>query len=156
VQEGSGFMHGHTYSANPVACAVGRAVLKEYTDQGLIGNAAEMGLKLKLRLESLLEDYPFIGEVRGKGLLLAFDVVGDRESGRPLPPEFNAHLKLAQEAYERGLIIYSRRVMSGKRGDHFLVTPPLTITEAEIDEIMDLLVQALDAFTPGALKAMKA
>ena len=109
---------------------------------------------LKARLEELLERYEFIGEVRGKGLLLAFDVMADRETGTPLPPELNAHLRLAQEAYDRGLIIYSRRVMGGARGDHFLVTPALTITEAQIDEIMDLLVQSLDAFAPEVRAAL--
>jgi len=146
VQNHGGFMHGHTYSASPVACTVGRAVLAEYTEHGLIENAAKMGAILKSRLEALLDDYEFIGEIRGKGLLLAFDVVADRETGKPLPPEFNAYLRLAQEAYDRGLIIYSRRVMGGVRGDHFLVTPALTVTEAEIDEIMDLLVQSLEVF----------
>ena len=146
VQQSGGFMHGHTYSANPIACAVGRAVLAEYTQYGLIENAAKMGAILKSRLESLLDDYEFIGEVRGKGLLLAFDIVAERETGKPLPPDFNGYLKLAQQAYDRGLIIYSRRVMGGARGDHFLVTPALTVSEAEIDEIMDLLVQSLEAF----------
>lgn len=154
VEADGGFMHGHTYSANPTACAVGRAVLAENIEHDLIANAERMGAVLKSRLESLLETYEFIGEVRGKGLLLAFDVVADRESGKPLPPELKAYSRLAQEAYERGLIIYSRRVMGGARGDHFLVTPPLTITEAEIDEIMDLLVPALEAFAPEARAAM--
>ena len=75
-----------------------------------------------------MEEFPFIGEVRGKGMLLAFDVVADRTTGRALPSELNAHLDLTQEAFDRGLIIYSRRVMNGARGDHFLVTPPLTIS----------------------------
>ncbi len=154
VQAHGGFMHGHTYSASPIACAVGRAVLAEYTEYGLIENAAKMGAILKTRLEELLERYEFIGEVRGKGLLLAFDVMADRETGKPLPPELNAYLRLAQEAYDRGLIIYSRRVMGGARGDHFLVTPALTITEAQIDEIMELLVQSLDAFAPEVRAAL--
>ena len=154
IEADGGFMHGHTYSANPTACAVGRAVLAEYTEYGLIENAAKMGAVLKSRLEGLLDTYDFIGEIRGKGLLLAFDVVADRETGKALPPEFNAHLRLAQEAYDRGLIIYARRVMGGARGDHFLVTPALTITESEIDEIMDLLTQSLDAFAPQVRAVM--
>ena len=154
VDDAGGFMHGHTYSANPIACAVGRAVLAETLERDLIGNAARMGAMLKGRMEGLLEQFPFIGEVRGKGLLLGFDVVADRETGRPLPPALNAYLKLGQAAYERGLIIYSRRVMNGIRGDHFLVSPALTVTEAEIDEIMDLLEASLRDFAPEALAAM--
>ncbi|NQV58053.1 MAG: aspartate aminotransferase family protein, partial [Alphaproteobacteria bacterium] len=88
--------------------------------------------------------------------LLGFDVIADRATGRPLPPELNAHLRLAQEAYDRGLIIYSRRMMGGVRGDNFLVSPPLIVTEDQIDEIMDLLIQALRAFAPDARAAIKA
>ncbi len=154
VEDSGGFVHGHTYSANPIACAVGRAVLAETLERDLIGNAARMGDLLKGRLEELLDEFPFIGEVRGKGLLLGFDVMADREAGRPLPAELNAYQKLAQAAYERGLIIYSRRVMNGARGDHFLVSPVLTVTEAEIDEIMALLTAALRDFAPEARAAM--
>lgn len=154
VEDAGGFMHGHTYSASPIACAVGRAVLAEHLERDLIGNAARMGTVLKGRLEGLLDEFPFIGEVRGRGLLLGFDVIADRGTGRPLPPDLNAYLRITQEAYDRGLIIYSRRVMGGQRGDNFLVSPPLTINEAEIDEIMGLLVEALRAFAPEAKAAM--
>lgn len=154
IEAAGGFAHGHTYSANPVACAVGLAVLDEYERHGLIENAASMGAVLRARLEGLLEEFPFIGEVRGKGLLLAFDVVADRETGRALPPDLDAHLDITQEAFDRGLIVYSRRVLDGARGDHFLVTPPLTVSEAEIDEIMVRLTGALRAFAPRALARM--
>ena len=156
VEDAGGFNHGHTYSASPIACAVGRAVLAEHLDNDLIGNAARMGAILKGRLEGLLDEFEFIGEVRGRGLLLGFDVIANRETGRPLPPELDAHIHLAQEAYDRGLIIYSRRVMGGARGDNFLVSPPLIVTEDQIDEIMDLLIQALRAFAPTARAAIKA
>ncbi|MDP6688205.1 MAG: aspartate aminotransferase family protein [Alphaproteobacteria bacterium] len=156
VEDAGGFMHGHTYSASPIACAVGRAVLAEHLDNDLIGNAARMGALLKSRLEGLLDEFEFIGEIRGRGLLLGFDVIADRETGRPLPPELDAHMRLAQEAYDRGLIIYSRRTMGGAKGDNFLVSPPLIVTEGQIDEIMDLLLQALRAFAPAARAAIKA
>ncbi len=156
VEDAGGFMHGHTYSASPIACAVGRAVLAEHLDNDLIGNAARMGALLKGRLENLLDEFEFIGEIRGRGLLLGFDVIADRETGRPLPPELDAHMRLAQEAYDRGLIIYSRRTMGGAKGDNFLVSPPLIATEEQIDEIMDLLLQALRAFAPAARAAIKA
>ncbi len=74
--------------------------------------------------------------MRGKGLLLAFELVADRATMEPLPKELNAHARLVEIAYERGLIIYSRRTRGGLEGDHFLVCPPLIVTEAQIDEIM--------------------
>ena len=125
-------------------------------EHDLIGNAARMGTILKSRLEGLLDEFEMIGEVRGKGLMLGYDIIADRKTGRPLPPELNAYQRLFQEAYDRGLIIYSRRVMDGRRGDQFLVTPPLAITEDEIDEILRLLVESLRAFAPEARAALKA
>lgn len=156
VDDAGGFMHGHTYSASPIACAVGRAVLAEHLEHDLIGNAARMGAVLKGRLERLLDEFEFIGEIRGRGLLLGFNIIANRETGRALPPELDAYAHLSQEAYDRGLIIYSRRTLGGARGDNFLVSPPLIVTEDQIDEIMELLVDALRAFAPTARAAINA
>ena len=101
---------------------------------------------VQARLEALMERYPFIGHVRGKGLLLAFEMVSDRATMAPLPKEWNAYSELVELAYARGLIIDSRRTRGGVEGDHFLVCPPLIITEAQIDELMAILIDALDAF----------
>jgi len=155
VEAAGGYAHGHTYSASPLACAVGRAVLAEHLERDLIGNAARMGARLKARLQGLWEEFPFIGEVRGRGLLLGFDLVADRRTGRALPPALNAHLLLGQAAYDRGLIIYSRRVMNGARGDCFLVSPPLIVTESDVDEIAGLLRESLQAVAPELLAAMR-
>ncbi len=146
VLDAGGFLHGFTYAGNPLACSAGLAVLEEMEDQGLIENAAKMGEVLMARLRGLMERYPFIGDVRGKGLLTAFEFVSDRESMEPLPPALEAHARLVELAYERGLIIYSRRTRGGTAGDHFLLAPPLIITEAQIDEMMTILCAALDAF----------
>ena len=146
VMNHGGFAHGYTYAGNPLACSAGLAVLHELIEHKLIDNAERQGRKLRAQLNSLMQRYPFIGDVRGKGLLLAFELVRDRESMEPLPAELNAHLVLVEEAYERGLIIYSRRTRGGTVGDHFMVCPPLIITEAQIDELMDILTASLDAF----------
>lgn len=146
VLDAGGFQHGFTYAGNPLACAAGLAVLEEMEEQGIVANAAAMGDLLKSRLEGLMRRYPFIGDVRGKGLLLAFELVRDRQTMQPLPKEWDAYLDLVELAYERGLIIYSRRTRGGSEGDHFLVCPPLVITAAQIDELMAILVESLDAF----------
>jgi adenosylmethionine-8-amino-7-oxononanoate aminotransferase len=99
-----------------------------------------------VRLQTLMRRYPFVGDVRGKGLLLAFELVKDRESMEPLDPALQAHIALVDEAYGRGLIIYSRRTRGGIAGDHFMVCPPLIINDAQIDELMELLIASLDAF----------
>jgi adenosylmethionine-8-amino-7-oxononanoate aminotransferase len=83
--------------------------------------------------------------VRGKGLLLAFELVSDKETMRPLPKEMNAYLRLVELAYERGLILYARRTRNGLEGDHFLVCPPMITTQAQATEIVELLKDSLDA-----------
>lgn len=146
ILDAGGFQHGFTYAGNPLACSAGLAVLTEIEGQGLVENAARMGDVLKARLSRLMDRYRFIGDVRGKGLMLAFELVNDRETMTPLPRELNAFDRLVELAYERGLIIYSRRTRGGLEGDHFLVCPPLIITPSQIDEIMDCLVASLDQF----------
>ncbi|HSH43659.1 MAG TPA: aspartate aminotransferase family protein [Arenicellales bacterium] len=145
VLDAGGFPHGYTYAGNPLAAAAGRAVLREILDQDLIGNARSMGELLKKRLQGLMIRFPFIGDVRGKGLLLAFELM-DRRTKEPLDPGLNAHSRLVELAYERGLIIYSRRTRGGRIGDHFMVCPPMIVTEQQIDEIMNLLNDSLAAF----------
>lgn len=144
VLDAGGFQHGFTYAGNPLACAAGLAVLDEIDHLGLIGNAAVMGDALKAELVALSERFPFIGDVRGKGLLLAAEFVSDRETMKPLPKELNAHQRVVDLAYERGLIIYSRRTRGGVEGDHFLVCPPMIITRVQIGEIVAILGDVLE------------
>ncbi len=146
VQSAGGFMHGHTYAGNPLACAAGLAVLTEIETQGMMPNAARVGAKLQSRLGDLMQRYPFIGDVRGKGLLLAFETVSDRQTKAPLPKAMAAYNELVELAYDEGLIIYSRRSRNGVEGDHFLVCPPMITTEDQVEEIMVMLTAALDKF----------
>ncbi|MFN4271337.1 MAG: aspartate aminotransferase family protein [Aliihoeflea sp.] len=146
VLDAGGFQHGYTYAGNPLACAAGLAVLDEIQAEGLMENAARIGALLKSRLADLMQRFPFIGDVRGKGLLLAFELVADRKTMQPLPRELNAHVELVELAYAEGLIIYSRRSREGREGDHFLVCPPMIATETHVEEIIDMLGRALDRF----------
>ncbi|HEY1707238.1 MAG TPA: aspartate aminotransferase family protein [Rhizomicrobium sp.] len=145
VLDSGGFQHGYTYAGNPLACAAGLAVVQEIFAQGMMENTVAVGALLKRELEKLKDLYPFIGDVRGKGLLLAFELVAERETMQPLPKEANAYLRLVELAYERGLIIYARRTRDGIEGDHFLVCPPMTTTAAQVEEIIAPLKDALDA-----------
>jgi len=150
ILDAGGFLHGFTYAGNPLACSAGLAVLNEIEDNDLIANAARMGDLLKSRLAALMDDYPFVGDVRGKGLMLAFELVSDRDNMTPLPKELNAFDRVVELAYEQGLIIYSRRTRGGLEGDHFLVCPPLIVTPSQINEIMQKLTAALDRFAAEA------
>lgn len=139
-----GFPHGHTYAGNPMACAVGRAVLKRIVDDGLADRATSMGERLLQGLRSLAGKHPIIGEVRGKGLLTALEFVADRETRAP----FAAHLQVGNlvtaRAFANGLIVYPRRSINGLSGDHVLVAPPLIIKETEVDELLDRLDRSLE------------
>ena len=146
VMDGGGFIHGFTYAGNPLACAAGSAVLDEISRQDMVANAARMGDALATRLNGLMQRYPLIGDVRGKGLLTAFELMADRSTKQPLPTALNAHSRLVDIAYDNGLIIYSRRTRGGASGDHFLVCPPMIVTEAQLDEMTDMLERSLEQF----------
>ena len=147
VLDNGGFIHGHTYAGNPLACAAGLAVIDEIERENLTENSALMGDKLAENLRSLMQKYTIIGDVRGKGLLAAFELMSDRATKAPLPKGLNAYNRLVDIAYEKGLIIYSRRTRGGLAGDHFLVCPPMITTETQLGEITDLLDASLAALT---------
>jgi len=145
VLDAGGFQHGHTYAGNPLACAAGLGVLEEIDRLGLIDNAAVIGAHLQRELRGLADRFPFIGDVRGKGLLLACEMVADIETMTPLPRDLDAYLRVVDLAYDRGLVIYSRRTRGGREGDHFLVCPPMITTAAQVDEIITILDDTLTA-----------
>ena len=146
VVENGGFLHGFTYAGNPLACAAGLAVIGEIERQDMMGNAVSVGDHLKAELQGLMARFPFIGDVRGMGMLLALELVADRDSRAPLTPGLRAFDRLAEQAYQRGLIVYPRRSRGGYAGDHILVAPPMITTRAQVVEIIERLNDALQAF----------
>ncbi|NRB19715.1 MAG: aspartate aminotransferase family protein [Rhodobacteraceae bacterium] len=147
ILDQGGFAHGFTYAGNPLACAAGLAVLNEIEMQDLCANATVMGNGLLARLNGLMQKYELIGDVRGKGLLTAFEFMGDRDSKAPLPASLNAHQRFVDLSYARGLIVYSRRTRDGTHGDHILVCPPLIVNAGHIDEIIEGLDASLAQFS---------
>lgn len=141
-----GFNHGHTYFANPLSCAIGHAVVTEMLERDLMTNAIRMGARLRQRLEEIQAHSAIIGDVRGKGLLMAFEIVADRSTKAMLPLSLMAPYRLAELAMERGLLIYARRTSKGVFGEWVMIAPPLITTEAEIDEISDLLAKTVTAY----------
>lgn len=146
VTQAGGFMHGHTYAGNPLACATGLAVIRVMDSENLVSNAMEQGAYLRSRLDQLAEKYDCIGNVRGIGLLQGVELVQDKATKKPYPASFNAFEKLTALAKARGLLIYPRRCLNGLEGDHVLITPPLTVTAADVDEIVTLLSDSLSDF----------
>ncbi|MCX7567900.1 aspartate aminotransferase family protein [Sulfitobacter sp. F26169L] len=150
VLDAGGFAHGHTYAGNPLACSAGLAVLGEIDRLDLLSNAAAMGDHLMLGLSDLMARYDFIGDVRGKGLLAAFEMVADRETMEPLPKSLNAYDRFVEICYTRNLITYSRRTRGGIEGDHFLICPPMIVTAPQVDEILNILDDSLNVFAREA------
>jgi 4-aminobutyrate---pyruvate transaminase len=128
------FGHGYTYSGHPVACAVALAVLDIYERDDLFARAARLGATMQARLREL-ESHPLVGEVRGRGLLAALELVTDKQT-RATPPGLAAQAQRA--ALEQGLLV---RAVAGSA---LAFCPPLVITEAQIDEMVAKTAAALD------------
>lgn len=150
VLETGGFQHGFTYAGNPLACATALAVLDELQRLDLFQQAQVNGEYLMNGLHKLQARFAFIGDVRGKGLLTAFELVQDADTMQPFPADMNVHQRIVDLAYQRGLIVYSRRSRGGNSGDHVLVCPPLITTQPQLDEIVSLLDDSLTAFALSA------
>jgi adenosylmethionine-8-amino-7-oxononanoate aminotransferase len=146
---GSGaFVNGHTYSAHAVACAAAVAVQRVIREEGLLPRVAEAGRHLRARLAERFARHPFVGDVRGRGLLLALELVRDRETREPFAPGLKLHNRVKAAAFERGLLVYpGGGTIDGHRGDHVLLAPPYNVANAELEVIVDRLAQAVDAAT---------
>ena len=144
---GSGaFINGHTYSAHAIACAAALAVQRVIREEGLLPRVKEAGCYLRARLAERFARHPFIGDVRGRGLLLALELVKDRETREPFAPDRKVHNRVKAAAFQRGLLVYpGGGTIDGQRGDHVLLAPPYNVTNAELDVIVERLAQAVDA-----------
>jgi adenosylmethionine-8-amino-7-oxononanoate aminotransferase len=143
VAIGGGFMHGHTYTGNPLSCAIGFAALTEVVERDLAANAERMGAILKAKLQKLAERSPLIGDVRGKGLLCALEIVADKATKTMTPLERNAPTRIQQLALDQGLSVYCRRTNGGRDGDWVMASPPLIVEAHHIDEIVGGLEKTL-------------
>ncbi|MCC6313037.1 MAG: aspartate aminotransferase family protein [Thermomicrobiales bacterium] len=129
------FMHGFTYSGHPVACAVALPNIRIIQDEHLVENAATGGAYLLDRLRAL-EDRPYIGDVRGKGLMLFVEIVADKQSKALVDAAFNLSGKLTRATRQRGIIV--RPVADG-----VAIAPPLSIQQPDLDVIADVLTDSL-------------
>ncbi|WP_102274876.1 aspartate aminotransferase family protein [Cytobacillus massiliigabonensis] len=145
-------MSGHTLSANPQSCAVSLAVL-EYLDKNEI--MKEIDEKSKYIFEKLAElqkKYPFIGDIRGKGLMIGLEFVENQANKTPFPRSFLFTQKFIGQAEKCGIILYPAGAgIDGVNGDAILIAPPLTITIPEIDELVMRLHETLQLFTANYL-----
>ncbi|AOR69849.1 aminotransferase [Burkholderia stabilis] len=134
-----GFQHGYTYAGNPLASATALAVIDVIEREGLVEHAAETGDYLRGLLDSLATRHDFIGDVRGRGFLLALEYVADRDTKTPFDPSLRFGEQVTRAAREQGVIVYPRKSLMGETGDHTLIAPPLITTRAQCDEIVEKL-----------------
>ena len=136
----------HTYSGHTAACAAGLAVQKIIERDHLVEKCRTDGLYLMHRLREEFGQHPYVGDIRGRGLFLALELVQDRQGKTPFAPELGIASKMGIEAFERGLLCYpSPGTVDGYRGDHILLSPPYTISRDEIEQLISLLKESMAA-----------
>ncbi len=152
IREGSGFFqHGHTYMGHPVACAAALAVQQTIRDDGLLARVRAMGDVLERALTERFGNHRHVGDIRGRGLFQAIELVADRATKAPFEAKLKLHARIKSEAMARGLICYPMGgAIDGKSGDHVLLAPPYIITEDEIGLIAERLGAAVDAAIASA------
>jgi len=112
----------------------------------LLENVRKQGTYLTQRLEARFGNHPHVGDMRGRGLFQAIELVADRSSKETFDPARKVHAQIKQEAMARGLICYPMGgTIDGIHGDHVLLAPPFIVTEADIDAIVERLGDAVDA-----------
>jgi adenosylmethionine-8-amino-7-oxononanoate aminotransferase len=129
-------VHPNTYAAHPVACAAALANIRILEQDRLIENAEKMGARLLDGLQAAVGRSPLVGEVRGRGLMVCVDFVEPDGSGRALDGKHVAELD--RKAWERGAIVYAR-------GTVLRLAPPLCISAAEVDQLVDIVADSIGA-----------
>jgi len=154
LAKGSGFFqHGHTYIGHPVACAAALAVQKVIERDDLLARVRRQGAGLRERLHRTFGAHPNVGDVRGRGLFMALELVADRSSKKPFDPALRLHARVKAEAMARGLMVYPMGgTIDGREGDHVLLAPPFIVTDGELDEIVGRLSGAVDAALASVAK----
>ncbi|MFK4655451.1 adenosylmethionine-8-amino-7-oxononanoate aminotransferase [Bradyrhizobium japonicum] len=146
IRAGSGaFQHGHTYLAHPLACAAALAVQDVIREDRLLDRVKERGKQLEQRLTERFGNHRHVGDIRGRGLFWAIELVADRAGRTSFDPALKLNQKIKAEAFANGLGCYpGGGTVDGVRGDHVLLAPPYIASADEINLIVDKLGTAVD------------
>jgi len=145
IDNDSPFRSGHTMNANSVSCAGGIATIQHIVERGLVENARTVGAYLLERLKELL-DYSIVGDVRGLGMMVGFELVRDKATREPFPPAMHMSRRVYDAAFERGLVTYPLTgAVDGAAGDMVKLAPPLITTKVQVDEMLTILHQSLES-----------
>ncbi len=146
LRDGSGaFQHGHTYLGHPMACAASLEVQKIIAEENLLDRVKELGARLERRLTERFGNHRHVGDIRGRGLFQAVELVADRATRTPFDPQLKLNARIKAEAFARGLGCYPMGgTVDGRLGDHVVLAPPYICSDGDIDMIVDRLGQAVD------------
>jgi adenosylmethionine-8-amino-7-oxononanoate aminotransferase len=154
ITGGPGFVHGFTYSHGPVGAAVAREVLRILETESLVEASAVKGERLLDLAAAAFGDHPAVGDIRGRGLLVGVELVADRDTRAPFPRAARITEAVVRGARERGVLVYSGTGnANGVDGDTILLGPPFIVTDAELERIVDVLAESIEAAVaviPGA------
>jgi len=140
-----GFVHGFTWSHQALGAAVGRAVLAELRS-GLVDRSRALGERVRGRLGEALGSDPFVGDVRGIGLMIGIELVRDRETAEPFPRSERATERVLAAARERELLLYaSTGHVDGTNGDLVMLGPPFCLSDEEADTLVERTAAAVGA-----------
>ena len=135
--------HINTFGGHPVSCAVAVINLEIVEREGLVANAATMGAQIKGNLASALADHPYVGDIRGKGLLIGVELVNDRTTKEPISETIMA--KILAGCMQRGVFIGRNSNTVPGRCNVLLIAPPLVCGQVEADKILEAITDSLKA-----------
>ncbi len=140
----SNIVSGHTFVGHPLTTAVGLAVMRYLLAHDLVENARVQGAYMLERLQEVMGRQRIIGDVRGIGLMAGVELVADRETRAPFPASLRVGPRVGDAALADGLVVYALQgCVDGVEGDMIKLTPPLSITRDEVDELIERFERAL-------------
>ena len=140
---------GHTFTNSPLACAAGVATIEVIEEEHLLKRVAERGAWLGRQLRALQPEFPFVGDVRGIGYMWGLEFVADPATAAPPDPALDVTGQAIAAAAANRLIVYpAYSCVDGVQGDAFIVAPPLTSTDEELDELLIRLRATLVSLRP--------
>jgi adenosylmethionine-8-amino-7-oxononanoate aminotransferase len=145
IAQGSGHMtQGFTFSGHPLCASVGLAVLKYIQAHDLVAHAGRIGRTLLERLTTL-KRYPIVGDVRGTGLIQGVEFVADQATKRPFPPAAGVTRRIVEECLRAGVMVVPGMggMIDGVAGDHIQISPPYIFSEANVEQLVAALEQAI-------------
>ena len=146
VTGGAGFVHGFTYSHAPVGAAVAREVLRIIETESLVEASAVKGERLRALAIGAFGAHPAVGDIRGRGLMVGIELVADRESRDPFPRAAGITEAVVRAARDRGVLVYSATGnANGVDGDVILLGPPFVVSDPEMERIVAVLAESIDA-----------